>query len=112
MTAALWIHGCDGLAVGDAGFLVRISNAIKGNERHQLRHRPPHTDQSNEPIPRGWCGTRNNTATHGVGVWRVLQVAHDGRVEIREITDRDEIAAFLDEYGYPDLLDECLPETT
>ena len=109
MTTALWIRGRDGLAVGDAGFLVRFANATKGSERYELRDRPPRTNQSHEPIPRGWCGTRNNTVRHGVGVWRVLQVARNGRVEIEEITDQDELAVFLAGHGYRDLLDKCLP---
>jgi hypothetical protein len=108
MTRTLWIHGRAGLAVGDAGFLVRISSATKESVRYVLRDRPPHTNQSHEPTPGDLCGPRTNIATHAVGVWRVLQVARYGRVEIQEVTDRDELAAFLDEHGFPDLLDKCL----
>jgi hypothetical protein len=111
MTTALWIHGRDGLAVGDAGFLVRISNATNGSERYELRDRPPRTSQPLEPIPRGRCRTRNDTTTDGLGVWRVLKAARNGRVEVQEITDQDELMVFLAERGYRDLLKRCLSAT-
>jgi hypothetical protein len=111
MTKTLWIHGRDGLTVGDAGFLVRISNANKGSERYELRDRPPHTSESLEPIPRGRCRAWNNTTADGLGVWRVLKAARSGRVEIQEVTDQDELIVFLTEHGYRDLLAGCLPAT-
>jgi hypothetical protein len=108
MTATVWIDGRDGLSVGDAGFLVHISNAIKHSERYELRNRPPQMNQSHKPCPRGWCGSWNDVSTDGLGVWRVVKLANNGRVQIAEVTTRDELVAFLDEHGYPDLLDECL----
>ena len=111
MPNTLWIHGRNRFVVGDAGFLVRISNATKGKERYELRDRPPHTGESLDPIPRGRCRARNDTTTDGLGVWRVLKAARNDRMEIQEITDQDELIVFLAEHGYPDLLDECLPAT-
>jgi hypothetical protein len=111
MTRTMWIDGRDGMNVGDVGFLVRVTNAVRGTERYELRSRPPHTDQTHRPLPRGWCGSWNGVSTEGLGVWRVTRFARNGRVEIAEIVDRDELATFLSEYGYPDLLDHCLPPT-
>lgn len=108
MSTKLWIDGEHG--VGDAGFLVRISNPVKGSDRYELRNRPPTTNQSHQPRARGWCGTWNDTATHGCGVWKVVRVAKNGRVQLVEITDRSALVAFLDEHGFPDLLDECLEQ--
>lgn len=105
---AMWIDG-ENLNVGEIGFLVEISNAIKGSERHELRNRPPRTNQSHEDRPRGWCGTWNDNSTNGCGVWKVTRTAKNGRAQIVEVTDRDALVAFLDEYGFPELLDECLP---
>ena len=114
-TTSMWIGGhkaaSDGFCVGDAAFLVRFSNAVRDTERYELRDLPANTNLSHEARPRGWCGTWNNVSTDGLGVWRVAKIAKNGRVQIAEVTERDELSAFLNEYGYPDLLDECLPAT-
>ena len=111
----MWIGGhkaaIDGWNVGDAAFLVRTSNAIKGTERYELRDLPAYTNESRQPRLRGWCGSWNNVSTDGLGVWRVAKIAKNGRVQIAEVIDRGELATFLDQYGYPDLLGECLPAT-
>ena len=52
-----------------------------------------------------------STASDGLGVWRVLKAARNGRVEIQEITDQDELMVFLAERGYRDLLKRCLSAT-
>lgn len=104
---AMWIDG-ENLSVGEVGFLVRISNPFSGREWYDLSDRPPYTNQSHQPRPRGWCGTYNNTGTYGEGVWKVTRVAKNGRAQIVEVTGRDDLVAFLDEYGFPELLDECL----
>jgi hypothetical protein len=114
-TTLMWIGGhkaaSDGLNVGDPAFLVHISNAINGSERYELRDRPAYTNESHQPRPRGWCGSWNNVSTDGLGVWRVAKIAKNGRVQISEVVDRAELAIFLDEYGYPNLLGACLPAT-
>ena len=105
-----WIDGSGNETVGDAGFLVHIENQVKGWERFELRDRPPYTNQSREPMPIGWCGSHNDTSTYGKGVWQVVQVARNGRVQINKVLDRDKLEAFLNEYGYPELLDDLTPD--
>lgn len=106
----MWIDG-EELSVGDIGFLVRTSNHVKGSERHELRDRPPRTNVSHQDTPRGWCGSYNDNSTSGLGVWKVVRVAKNGRAQIVEVTDREELEAFLDEYGFPELIEQCLPIT-
>lgn len=106
----MWIDG-DDLEVGEFGFLVRISNLNKNSERFELRNRPPRTNVSHQDTPRGWCGSYNNVSTSGFGVWKVIRVAKNGRAQIVEVTDRDELVAFLDECGFPDLIEQCMPIT-
>jgi hypothetical protein len=112
MTTTMWIDRSQSLRVGDAGFLVRIGNATTGIERYELRARPPTVNHSQRPMPRGWCGSWNDVSSEGLGIWRVVEFARDGRAQIAEVLDPDELASFLNEYGYPDLLDACLPATT
>jgi hypothetical protein len=38
----------------------------------------------------------------------VTKVARNGRVQLTEITDTETLAEFLDEFGYPELLDDLL----
>lgn len=104
----IWMDGPDHIStpVGSAYFLVEHHHTLRGSRRHELRDTPPRTNQSFEPRPVGWCGTTNNVATFGRGVWRVTRVAKNGRVHLSQVTDRDEIAAYLEEAGFPDLLDE------
>jgi hypothetical protein len=42
----------------------------------------------------------------------VIRRVENGRCKIEEITDSDRLANFLEEFGYPDLLDELVPEAT
>lgn len=106
----MWIDG-DDLEVGEVGFLVRTSNPVKRSEWHELRNRPPRTNVSHQDTPRGWCGSYNDNSTSGLGVWKVIRVAKNGRAQIVEVTDRDELVAFLDECGFPDLIEQCMPIT-
>lgn len=89
-------------AIGDVGFLVDISNPFRGSARYELRDIPPHTNQSYEPRLHGWCGTWNDTATHGCGMARVERVAKNGRVLVR-ILEGDQLFAALEDLGYPEL---------
>lgn len=100
----MWIGPDENLQVGDKGFLINVSNAIKGTDTYFLRDTPAHTNQSHEPRLRGWCGTWNDTATYGCGMWEVTRVAKNGRAFIRELEDRELFDA-LEEFGYPDLFD-------
>lgn len=62
---------------------------------------------------------RHNAANLNSAKWRCKPTSDplagrpvhskNGRVHIAEVVDRDELTAFLNEYGYPDLLGECLP---
>lgn len=99
-----WIDGNGSEKVGEKGFLVHIENKLKGSERYELRDRPPHTNQSHKPMLSGWCGSYNDTSTWGRGVWKIVQVARNGRVQIAEVTDKAELEAFLNDYGYPELI--------
>ena len=105
----LWIDNSDGLLqVADRGFLVRNSHETKGWTRYFLRNNPPKTSRSFEARPYGWCGTCDSIATFGEGVWEVTKLAKNGRVQLTEITDAETLAEFLDEFGYPELLDDLL----
>ncbi len=100
----MWIGPDETLSVGDAGFLVEISHTTDRWERHELRDTPAFTNVSREPQLHGWCGSYNNVATYGRGVWRVIRVAKNGRCLIQEL-EGDEMQAVLDDLGYPDLTD-------
>ena len=106
MTTTMWID-CDPDSDPTTGFLVEITHETKGGTRHELRLRPPYTNQSREPRPMGWCGTYNDVATYGCGVWRVVRsVPESGRCKIEKVTDPEALEAFLEEVGFPDLLAE------
>lgn len=98
----MWIGPDENLKVGDQGFLIEISNKVSGYERHELRDTPPYTNRSHEPRLEGWCGTYNDTATYGKGMWVVDRVAKNGRAFIRKL-EGDDLEAALEEFGYPDL---------
>lgn len=106
----MWIDDVDQeMEEGLTAFLVRVNNGVQGWTRYEMRARPPHTNQSNEPRPFGWCGSWNDASTTGQGVWRVIRVAKStGRVRIRQVTDRAELEAFLEECGYPDLIEDLV----
>ena len=97
-----WIGPDETLSVGDVGFLIRFSNAIKGSERYEIRDTPAHTNQSNQPRLEGWCGTWNDLSTDACGMAKVERMAKNGRAFIRNL-DGDELQAALEELGYPDL---------
>lgn len=99
--AQMWIDSNDG---HDIGFLVEFANVLRNSSRFYLSDRPPHTNQSHEPCAVGWCGTWNDIATHGHGVYQVVKRARNGRVLIREVTDRAQLDEFLGDVGYPGLL--------
>ncbi len=100
----MWIGPDETLNVGDKGFLIEISHTTDRWERHELRDTPAYTNQSRKPKLNGWCGSYNNVATYGRGVWEVVRVAKNGRAFIKEL-EGDEMQAVLDYLGYPDLTD-------
>ena len=105
----MWINsnGQD-YEVGQIGFLIKKSNPIRHTESHILSQRPPSTNQSHQPRVHGWCGSWNDTNTYGLGVWRVARVCKNGRVQLTECANAQEVVTFLAEVGFPDLLDACL----
>ncbi len=106
MSSPRWIGTeADSFTVGQTGFLVEISHTTKGWTRYDLRDHPAKTNESFKPTLHGWCGTYNDVATHGRGMARVERVAKNGRALVRELTG-DELAAALDEFGYPDLMEQ------
>lgn len=105
----MWINNCDdkNFKIGDMGFLSVHSRQQRA-DFYRLRQRPPHTNRSGEPRPNGWCGETNNVSVTGIGVWRVVRIAKNGRIQIQKIKAREEIVSFLDTVGYPELLEECM----
>lgn len=103
-----WVDGDGEMTVGSKGFLTCNHHELKGWSRYKLRDMPPKTNSSFEDRPYGWCGTYDNIATYGEGVWEVIRIAKNGRALLQEITDTETLAGYLDETGYPDLLDEML----
>lgn len=100
-----WIDEQEGYNVGDCGFLISNSHETEGWERYHLRDTPAHTNVSRVPRLIGWCGSYNNISTSGCGVWKVTRIAKNGRMLIQEAT-AEEVEAFLNEMGYPDLTDD------
>ncbi|MDD5008565.1 MAG: hypothetical protein PHC68_09255 [Syntrophorhabdaceae bacterium] len=90
--------------VGDIGFLTRSNDENHGNACHyRLSDHASRTNRSHEPRLTGWCGTTNNVSVTACGLARVSRVAKNGRVCLIELTNADEIAAALEELGYPGL---------
>lgn len=101
-TKTMWIGPDDTLVVGQAGFLVETVNAMKGFRRFNLQSLPPHTNRSHQPRLVGWCGSYNDTSTHGHGLARVVRLAGNGRALV-EVLVGNELRAALERLGYPEL---------
>ena len=107
MSKKIWIDsGC--LQIGERGFLVRNHHETKQWSRYYLRDNPPKTNVSFVATPYGWCGTCDNIATFGEGVWEVTKITRNGRAQLTEIADAERLTEFLDEVGYPELLEDML----
>lgn len=107
MSISRWIGTeADTFTAGQTGFLIELSHATKGWTRYDLRDHPPKTNQSFRPMLYGWCGSYNDVSTHGCGMARVERVAKNGRAFVRELTG-DELAAALEEFGYPELMEQA-----
>jgi hypothetical protein len=102
-TMAHWIDG--DYPLKHIGFLIEKSNPIRHTEHLELAQRPAHTNQSHAPKLYGWCGSWNDTNTYALGIARVSRVAGNGRVQVTEVVERAEVQRYLEEVGYPDLLD-------
>ena len=89
-------------AAGDIGFLIEKNHHTHGWTRYELSATPAYTNQSHEPLLYGWCGSYNDLSTSGCGMARVIKVAKNGRILVRQL-DGDDLAAALDDLGYPDL---------
>lgn len=100
MTATMWIGPDLTLEVGQTGFLIEQSHATQGWNRRILHCLPAYTNVSHQPKLNGWCGTWNDVATYGRGVWVVERIARNGRAFIRELTGED-LRAALEDLGYP-----------
>lgn len=102
-----WIdeQGFDGRGydLGDKAFLVSFYNENSGSTKYVLRDRPAYTNITIEPRLTGWCGSYNNVSTEGEGAWKVTRIAKSGRYLIEELGGQ-ELAEFLEEMGYPELI--------
>lgn len=99
---AQWIGPDESLTAGQIGFLVEHHDTLAGWRRYDVRDLPARTNQSLEPRLHGWCGSFNDVSTHARGMVRVERIAKNSRAYVREL-DGDELAAALEEFGYPDL---------
>lgn len=97
-----WIGPDETLAVGDVGFLINLSNPFRGTDSYHVSQTPAHTNRSHQPQLQGWCGSWNDTSTNACGVVRVERVAKNGRALVRQLEGED-LAAVLEDLGYPDL---------
>ena len=102
-TATRWIGPDETLSVGDIGFLIEKSHNTAGWERYELRDTPAYTNQSRQPRLDGWCGSYNDLSTSACGMVKVERMAKNGRALVREL-EGDELAAALEELGYPELM--------
>jgi hypothetical protein len=103
MNETYWI-GNEGetFTIGQKGFLVEISNAVKGTCYIHMRNRPACDGVTGAPILDGHCGTHGDTSTYGLGMCVVQRIAKNGRAFVRELLG-SELDAALEESGYPDL---------
>lgn len=94
--------------VGTIGYLVRTLNTNDGSERYSLRERPARTNVSHKPRLTGWVGETDNRSSTAVGCYRVVRTNRAGdRAQIARVEGK-ELADFLAEDGYPELIPEGL----
>ena len=90
--------------VGAVGYLVETLNTSTAPTSFSLRERPLRTNVSREPRLNGWCGETDNKSRYARGCWRVTRFNAAGdRAQIVQFQG-DDLAAFLAEDGYPELL--------
>lgn len=103
----MWIdvnYYCDECSrPGDVGFLVEAF--ASGRTTYYMSVEPLRTNRSHEPRLHGWCGETSNVSRTARGVWRVTKTnAAETRILISQVTGTA-LATFLNEVGYPELLD-------
>ena len=101
---AIWIDEFSSYSntIGDIGFLIRSNDENHGNAcRYRLSDHAARTNRSHEPKLEGWCGTTNNICVTACGMARVSRIAKNGRVCLVSVENPDEVAAALEELGYP-----------
>lgn len=104
-----WIN-CDDYStkIGTVGYLVEVWNSNTGGTSFHLYERPLHTNRSNEPRLQGWCGEDNNRSKTARGAWKVVRQNKAGdRAQIVKLAG-DDLAAFLETDGYPELIPVAL----
>jgi hypothetical protein len=99
-----WIDG--DYEIGHIGFRIDTSNPIRHTGTTLLTQHPAHTNQSGQARLYGWCGSTNDTNTYAMGLAKVVRRANNGRVQIAAVRALAEIAQFLEDVGYPSLLDQ------
>lgn len=98
-----WIGPDESLSVGDVGFLIEFSNALKHSENWVLRDLPACENISGKPRLYGWCGSFNDLSTNAHGMAEVVRLARNGRVLIKKVTG-EKLNTALEELGYPELI--------
>jgi hypothetical protein len=91
--------------MGDVGFLIELVQTTRNSTRFELRDLPAYTNQSHQPRLYGWCGTTNDISCHAAGMAKVIRLARNGRALVQQI-EGDELAAALDDLGFPELTPE------
>jgi hypothetical protein len=102
----MWIDSSN-VEVDEIGFLQETFHENTGSKNYRLTDRPPKTNRSFEYKLEGWCGTYNNVATYGRGVWKIIKTLPNERIHIEEVLG-DERNMFLKEMGFPELVDSEL----
>jgi hypothetical protein len=98
-----WADG-DGERPGDVRYLVEAFYSSTGNTRRYVMARPLRTNMSGEPKLHGWCGETNNVSRTACGVVRVVATNRDAdRLRVERV-EGDELAEFLTQDGYPELI--------
>lgn len=105
MTKGIWIgQSNDTFQLGEVGFLVRLTNSIKGWDYYQLRPRPATANYSFQPRLHGWCGTTNDTSVYADGMAMVSRVLPNGRAFVIPL-EGGALQEALESMGFPELGD-------
>jgi hypothetical protein len=100
----IWVDADYGFEEGDSAFLLRIiDNDHGGTTRWYLSSRPGRENRSHAPRLTGWLGVTNNRTIDAFGAVRVTKRnERTDRARVARL-EGDELVAFLDEAGYPEL---------
>ncbi len=97
--------GHENLEEGDVGFLVERTNNVTNGSSFSLNEHPAVKNLSGESVLCGWCGTTNDVGVYAHGMAKVVRVCKNGRAQVADL-EGEELKAALEEYGYPELLEE------